>query len=96
MTGFVDFLDFLDSLAGMMGFIFEVAVTVLGSYVFWQQMTLRCFDLYKEETDPLGESPIYKSCFTFYVRNFSAISGLFTCCNKSERNTKLVAELVAM
>lgn len=45
--------DFMSSLAGMMGFLFEILTAIVGSFIFWQQMTLRCFDLYTEENDPL-------------------------------------------
>ena len=83
------FSDFLDSLAGMMGFLFEILTALVGSFIFWQQMTLRCFDLYTEETDPLRKTGLYTSGFRFYVRNFSAISFLFTKCNNnSEENKK--------
>ena len=90
VTGFTDFMD---SLAGMMGFLFELLTAMVGSFIFWQQITNRCFDLYTEETDPLRETPLFKSGFGFYLRNYSAISCLFS---SSEENTKQVEELESM
>jgi hypothetical protein len=85
------FSDFLSSLAGMMGFLFEILTAIVGSFIFWQQMKLRCFDLYTEENDPLRETPLYTSGFSFYVRNLSAISCFFTPCNKEDNKKQLEA-----
>jgi hypothetical protein len=93
VTGFTDFMS---SLAGMMGFLFEILTAIVGSFIFWQQMTYRCFDLYTEESDPLRKTPLYTSGFSFYMRNVSAFSCLFSSCNKKDENVKLVEELDAM
>lgn len=75
----------------MVGFLFEILTAIFGGFIFWQQMKLRCFDLYTEETDPLRETPLYTSGLSFYVRNVSAISCLFAPCNKEENNKQIEA-----
>jgi len=75
----------------MMGFLFEILTAIVGGFIFWEQMKLRCIDLYTEENDPLRETPLYTSGLSFYVKNVSAISCLFGSCNNEENKKQIEA-----
>jgi hypothetical protein len=86
------FTDFLDSLAGMMDFLFQLAVAIFGGYVFYSQDSQRCLDLYAE-----GKTTVRKKVddlgFCFYFANYSSFSCCLRCCGTT-RNAKSMVKKI--